>query len=133
VSQENVDVVRRAFQARTAGDAEAAYAMLAPDVVFDTSRSEFPDAGVYRGPEGVRNWFDGLADAFGEGARFDVEEIEDFGDRVLVEIRARGHGLSSGIAVDWRFVSVFTFRDGKVVRIDRFANRAEALRALGMQ
>lgn len=131
MSQENVEAVRRANDAQLRGDPEAFYAMLSPDVVWDTSRSQFPDAGVYQGLQGVRAWFGGLRDAFGEGARFEMDGIEDLGDRVLVEIRARGQGASSGIAVDWHFASAFTFRDGKVVRMDRYASRAEALQELG--
>src|SRR5439155_7557696 len=47
-------------------DREAATALLDEEVVWDTSRSPFPDTGVFRGVEGVRSWFEGLDKAFGD-------------------------------------------------------------------
>jgi hypothetical protein len=44
-----------------------------------------------------------------------------------------GRGQFSKIGVDYRFVPLFTFRDGKVVRMDRYDNRSEALQAAGLR
>ena len=114
------------------GDLEPFIAMLAPDVVWDTSRSPFPEARVYHGIDGVREWFRELGDAFGEEVRYEIQELHDLGDRVLLELRAEAAGRSTKIGVDWRFVPVYTFRDGKVVRMDRYADQAEALAAMGL-
>jgi hypothetical protein len=75
MSQENVDRTRHAIEHfnRTGG---WDYSVLDPGTVFDLSRSPFPDAGVYRGLDGVRAWFKGLADAFGQ-LHYEVEEIRD--------------------------------------------------------
>jgi SnoaL-like protein len=63
------------------GDLEPFIAMLAPDVVWDTSRSRFPEARVYSGIDGVREWFRQLGDAFAEDVRYEIEELRDLGDR----------------------------------------------------
>ena len=47
-----------------------------------------------------------------------TEEFIDAGDRVLVTAHHRGRGRGSGIEVDTRLYSVYTLRDGKVVRVD---------------
>jgi hypothetical protein len=42
-------------------------------------------------------------------------------------------GKASGATIDWKYWGVvFTFRNGKVLRIEWFANRAEALEAAGL-
>jgi hypothetical protein len=60
----------------------------------------------------TREWFRQLGEAFAEEVRYEVEELRDLGDRVLLELRAEATGRSTRIGVDWRFVPVFTFRDG---------------------
>jgi len=132
MSQENVEIVRDAIAASMNGDPEAFVATLAPDVVWDTSRAPFPEARIYHSVDGVREWFHELADAFEDSARYEIAEMRDVGDRVLLDLRAKAAGRSTSISVDWDFVSVFTFVGGKIVRMDRFADRAEALEAVGL-
>ncbi len=56
----------------------------------------------------------------------------DIDDRVVVTVRLRGRGRGSGVEVDARFYDVFTLRDGKIVRMDQFTERSEALGAAGL-
>jgi ketosteroid isomerase-like protein len=62
-----------------------------------------------------------------------AEEFIGAGERVLVTAHHRGRGLGSGIEVDARFYLLYTLRDGKVVRQDEYAERAEALEAAGLR
>jgi ketosteroid isomerase-like protein len=112
-------------------DTEAFFGLLAEDVVWDLSRSPFPDAGVYHGVEGVRDWFRGLDDAFGD-VRYEVEQVREAGERVAVLLHVHGHGPSSQISVDYRFVPVLTFRDGRIVRMDRYDGWSAATAAMGL-
>jgi ketosteroid isomerase-like protein len=130
MSAENVELARRCLEAFNKGGLPAAERFLDPEIVFDQSRSPFPDAGVYHGIEGVREWFDGLFDAFGE-VHYDVEQVRDLGERVAVMLRVRGRGPGSGIEVEYRFVPLLTFRKGRIVRMDRFTEWEEALAAPG--
>jgi ketosteroid isomerase-like protein len=57
------------------------------------------------------------------------EEFTDMGDRVVVTVRFHARGRRSGIEVDARLYDVFTVRDGKIVRMDQFAERSEAIQA----
>jgi ketosteroid isomerase-like protein len=103
----------------------------AEDIVWDVSRSDFPDKGIYHGVEGAREWIRGIEAAF-EGLVFEFEEITDLGqDRVLVVTRLTGQGQFSKIGIDYRFPYVLTLRDGIVIRVDRYRDRAETLKAVG--
>jgi ketosteroid isomerase-like protein len=60
------------------------------------------------------------------------EEFADGGDRVVATVRFRARGRGSGIEVDARLYDVFTLHDGKIVRMDQFSERSEALAAVGL-
>ena len=53
----------------------------------------------------------------------------DMGDRVVVTVRLGGRGRGSGVEIAARFYDVYTLRDGKIVRMDQFTERSEALEA----
>jgi ketosteroid isomerase-like protein len=131
MSEENVELARRCLEAFNEGGLPAAESFLDPEIVFDQSRSPFPDAGVYHGIEGVREWFDGLADAFGD-VHYEIEQVRDLGEKVAVMVRVRGRGPGSGIEVEYRFVPLLAFREGKILRMDRFTEWEEALAAAGL-
>ncbi len=132
MSRENVDdLVRRYIEAFNEGGLEAIEAFHDPDVVFDLSRSPFPDAGVYGGREGIRDWFDGLACVRRRGVC--GREACVLREQVAVLVHIGGLGPGSGIPVDYHFAPVFTFHDGRVVRMDRFADWAEAVEAVGLR
>ena len=60
-------------------------------------------------------------------------ELIEAGDRVFLTAHHRGRGRGgSGVEVDARLYSVYTLRNGKVLRIDEYADRAEALEATGL-
>ena len=58
------------------------------------------------------------------------EEFVERGDRVVVTVRLGGRGRGSGVEIDARFYDVYTLRDGKIVRMDQFTERSEALEAV---
>jgi ketosteroid isomerase-like protein len=126
MSQENVEIVRRAFEAWDSGDLADA---LAP---FDDGLVIHPIIGPdWHGHEGVlgmaADWIEGLAD-WSQTA----QEFEDAGDRVVVQVHQTGIGEASGVPVESDYWYVFTFGGGKIVRWDMYANRAEALEAAGL-
>jgi ketosteroid isomerase-like protein len=110
-----------------------------PDVsdVWDPELEMINAAGwvieaTYRGREGVRRWWDDLADAFGEfeAIVMTVRAIE--GERVLTTQRSVGSFRLTDIPFDAPWASIFTFRDGRIVRAEGFLNESRALRAAGV-
>jgi ketosteroid isomerase-like protein len=129
MSQENVEIVRRAFayEIYGVGDRAEAEAIFDPNVVINPA-DERPSYGL----DAMRDDFERWASAF-EELEVSAEEFIDAGDRVLVTAYHRGRGRTSGIEVDARFYEVCTLRDGKVVRVDEYVERAEALEAVGLR
>ena len=129
MSQENVEIVRRSFEAFDAGAYEAALEAFAPDIEYDLSH--FPDGGVYRGHDGVREAFRIWLGTW-EDYRQERDELVDAGDEVIVPVREYGRGKGSGLALERPTFGVWKLRDGKVVRIRFFSTMAEALEAVGL-
>jgi ketosteroid isomerase-like protein len=59
-------------------------------------------------------------------------DFTDAGDHVVVDARWHGRGRASGVEVGELATQVFTFRDGKAVRLESFTDRARALEAAGV-
>jgi ketosteroid isomerase-like protein len=128
MSARNVEIVRRAFAfgVQGHGDPAEALADFDPDVELTSV-----EAGPSRGRDAVRENFERWTSAW-EEPEATAEEIIDAGDRVVVVAYFRARGRGSGVEVDARFYDVYTLRDGKIVRVDEFSDRAEALAAAGM-
>ena len=71
--------------------------------------------------------------AWREGGFESVELFEAEDDRVVQKVRAEMQGKTSGASVVLSYWTVATFRDGKVLRVAWFADRAEALDAVGLR
>ncbi|MDQ3102366.1 MAG: nuclear transport factor 2 family protein [Actinomycetota bacterium] len=128
MSQDNVEIVRRAFayEMCRVGDRAEAEAIFDPRVVMNPS-----DEGPSYGFEAMRADYERWASAF-EELSVTIEEIIDAGDQVLVVAHHEGRGRSSGVKVDTRFYEVYTVCEGKVSRVDEFTERADALEAAGL-
>ena len=132
MSQENVEVVRRAINARNRGDRDAALAAASPDIEFDFSTSAGPYAGIYKGVEAIMRLWDGMEDVFSE-LRWEPQEFIDAGDAVVVSMHFHTRGRGSGVESVARGAGVYWFKDGKVVRYKQCQTRADALEAAGLR
>ena len=136
MSQENVELVRRAFEVFNQGGVEAIISggFLSPEIVLDTSATGIPGTGVYRGHDEVRAFFedDWFAVFPFEEWELEVGELVDHGGQVFAMTRQRGRGASSGVAAELVLANIFTLRDGEVVRIELYRDREKALEAAGL-
>jgi ketosteroid isomerase-like protein len=63
----------------------------------------------------------------------EVEEIiADGGEIVVAAISINGRGRTSGVEISQRFFHVFEMREGRILRMREYLNRAEALEAAGL-
>ncbi len=125
---QNVEIVRRAFayEIYGVGDRAEAEAIFDPDVVINPTE-EGPSYGLDAIRDNIEHWKGAW-----EELEVTTEEFIDAGNRVLVTAHHRGRGRGSGIEVDTRFYLVYSLRNGKVVRSDEYADRADALEAAGL-
>lgn len=63
--------------------------------------------------------------------RWEPLEFTDLGDAVVVETRIVATGRGSDLRVEADETDVFWFRDGRLVKVQGFATKAEALEAAG--
>ena len=89
-------------------------------------------AGVYRGHAGVRRWLDDWNAAWAEWS-FELEQLIDADDYVVVVVRMRTKGLGSGVELDRQDAVVYKCRNDKITRTDYYNNRAQALEAAGLK
>jgi uncharacterized protein len=131
MSKENVEVVRRAYEAFNRGDRDAAVADVAADCEYVASGAVPGATGTYRGPEGYKHFTEWLLGEFND-VRVEINETIDAGDRVVVSVTSRGSGKHSGAEASWVTWQVWTLRDGKAVRGEGFSSRRAALEAAGL-
>ena len=131
MSQENVEIVRRIWEADRRRDVEAVHAAYAPDVVWEDNTGLWGDWGTARSPDGVRAAWGRWYEAF-EDVEFEWDEVSDTADHVVVTYRSRARGRGSGVLVDQAITLLWTLQDGKVVRIRSYSDRSEALEAAGL-
>jgi ketosteroid isomerase-like protein len=131
MSQENVEIVRRATEAYNRRDFAESIRWVDPEVEWDMSRIEVPEAEVYRGYDGLRT-FSQRWDESWESVTVAPEEFIDAGNKVISVVHQVGRGKASGVEVDQRFAQLWTLRDGKIIRMEMYRDREAALEAAGL-
>jgi ketosteroid isomerase-like protein len=131
MSQENVETVKAFMTRFAAGDRIEWHDHFDPDVIWDTSASRLPSAGIYRGHQGVERFF---REWLGTWRDYKVETREyiDAGGSVVVVFRQSGTGRGSGVRTERDFFGVYDLSDSKVVRYRMYESREEALKAAGL-
>jgi ketosteroid isomerase-like protein len=132
MSQENVEVVRRFLDAFVRRDREAFLALLDPE--FEgLPPSEWPESAPVRGREAAWDFGLELEEPWQVGGYEITELIEAGSDRTVMGSTRDVRGKTSGVEVKQEIWGVFTFRSGRIVRIEWFSDRSEALEAAGLR
>jgi ketosteroid isomerase-like protein len=128
MSSQNVELFNRALTAMNEKDVDAFLAVM-DDEVEAAPRIAALD-GVYRGPEGIRSWWNALFGVF-PGLAFDVVELRDLeGDLTIAAIHLHGSGAGSDIPIDETAWHVAWWQHGKCTRWGLYDSEAEALTAV---
>ena len=134
MSEENVEIVRRALDAFNRRDLDAWLAEWDARCEYRPAmeRDMAGDDDSFRGHAGLRRWWQEMADAWSY-LHVDVHEIRPIADRVLTSVTLRGKGRVSGAEMEASFFLVGTIRAGKILSSRDYADRAEALKAVGLE
>ena len=122
MSEQNVEIVRRFL----AAEMDEALALADPGIVWNPIE-ESPEQGHDAVRASAVRWKSEWDDY-----ELVPEDFADMGDCVLATVRLRGRGRGSGVEVDARFYDLYTLSDGKIIRMDQFAEESEALEAVGL-
>ncbi len=131
MSQENVQLVRRANAAFNSGDYERFAESLHPEIEFRDHAHAADAPQALKGAQVVLSLLAEWRESF-EDFRAEISEYIDAGDNVVCVTRWTGRGKASDAAVDVSQVDVYELRDGKIVRATlAYPDKTTALEAAG--
>jgi ketosteroid isomerase-like protein len=126
MSQDNVQIVRRGYEAYARGDVPAMLADLDADMVM---YREEPDGATFHGPNGLLEAIAEWVEDF-EDFTFVPEQFIDANEsQVVVQVHQTATGSRSGAPIEGDFWFVHTLQGAKAVRLDMFASRTKAFEA----
>lgn len=129
--QQAISLLRHAYDAFNRGDIAAAVALLDPDIEW-REPPEFPGGGLYHGRAGASEYLTQSRAAWAD-VQSEPERFIPAGDRIVVFVHARVRAHDSEEWLDVRLADVYTFRDGRPISMQAFADRADALRWAGVE
>jgi ketosteroid isomerase-like protein len=130
MSQENVEIVRKAFEAWNAGDMDAFREFYDPDIIVRPPEG-WPEPGPFVGREAVMGQWEQLRETW------DADEVEPIGDFIdaadRVVVRQAWRGAGHGPSLNMEMTNVFMVRNGRIVYQEFFWDHTEALEAAGLR
>jgi ketosteroid isomerase-like protein len=130
MSEENVEAMQAAMEAFNRRDGTSFDALLSEDAEIVPVRAAL-EGTTYRGADAGTQYCTAVERTW-RALGWQIEELRDRGDLVLAIGHISGHGRDSGVTIDSRAGWVAEFRDGQIVRFQTYANRADALEAVGL-
>ena len=124
--------VTRAFVERYNNrDVAGLLELVTTDFQFKSMFAGLESGGVFRGHEGLSEYFRALDGAY-EDFRLDVEGVLDGGAVTVIPAVAHWCGNGSGAGSTTPVFPVMWFRGDKVMRLETIATRDEALAVAGL-
>ena len=129
MASENLEIVKRGFDAFNERGIDGIIPLIHSDFEATTPPSLASEPDTYRGPDGIRRWFDSFDEVMDE-IRWEPHRFREVGDRVVVEFTLRARGKTTGLDFGQDAVMVWEIRDGMASRLDLFQSLDEALVAV---
>jgi len=128
MSQENVEVIRRVYEAWARDDLPGPAHLFDSEIEYINPPSAV-EPGIRHGlaafSQAVRDSFEGW-----DTWEIEAERLIPAGERVAVVLRYRAHWRASGVDVEAHESALWTVRDGKIVRYEWFHGPNDALEAV---
>ena len=126
--EEMLDIWQRALHALDNGDYEAWLDFVDPRLEFETV-PDWPDGGVYRGPQATWEFMMEFVSVFSAGRFEVVDPVALDEDRIILSVRRLTAGDHSGASVEFEYTTVAEFRNGRLLSTRFHRTREEALAA----
>ena len=122
--QENISVIQKAYAAFARGDIQTILDTLAEDVEWTLpGEGVIPQAGTYRGREGVASFFQKLSENT-EFTAFEPRQFVAEGDLVLALGYYKARAKQTGRSFESQWIMAFTMRNGKVANFHEYTDTA---------
>jgi ketosteroid isomerase-like protein len=132
MSEENIEAVRGVYGEWAQGNFRAGVELYDPDIVFVQGRDLGTDSGTFLGLDGVRDYMGKFLEVW-ERVTIEADELIEAGDSVVVKVIQRAVGKGSGVEpAEMEYFHLWTFRGGKVIRLDVIRDEAAAREAAGL-
>src|SRR5436190_14265053 len=124
MSQENVELIRKANEVWTADPLNPPYEYFDPEIERETRWPGLPR--WFHGHEGIKEWVERALEPMEIEMRLiDARSLDE--EMVFAEYRARGRGRGSGIGTEMPIFDLYWILDGLVYRRRTFRSKEEAL------
>jgi ketosteroid isomerase-like protein len=133
MSQENVEIVRAAFESFLGGDQEKTAQLVDPKVEFHGTVGGLQEGQIAYGQSDIDQTFESQDLEAWEERRLEPEEFIDAGDDVVVLLHEYRRGKGSGVELETETAVVVAVSGGRVVRIQGYMDRGAALEAAGLR
>jgi ketosteroid isomerase-like protein/GNAT superfamily N-acetyltransferase len=122
-------VAHRLYDALNGGEWDEFFGMLHPEIEV---REEFlgPDAAVYRGRDGAREWLRRSSEAMSD-FRWEPLRFMRLQDALVIPVRLSARGAGSGARVSADLVHIGRMRDGRLSLIAAYPDLQSAIAAVG--
>ena len=133
MSQQNVQAIRRLYEAFNSGDLDTLEKGFSPDIIWNEAENSLYAAGnPYRSFRAIRDTvFAGSARDF-ENFRCEVEKLLDAGDIVIGTGRYRGRHKETGKALSAQFCHVMKVdQQGKLAVVQEYADTLQEAEVSG--
>ena len=131
MSAENVEIVRRFAEAWARQDSDGMAELLDPNVEQYGTVGGLEEGRVLRGVSEITRDDERVEEAW-EEHRIEIQQLIDAGDQVVLFQREYQRGRSSGAELMIEAAAIFALRNGRIVRIQGYMDRAGALEAAGL-
>ena len=131
MSQENVEIVRRFYEAWARDEFPGPTELMDAEIEY-VNPAEAVEPGTRRGVAAFSGAVEKLFEGW-ESWQMEPEQFRTSEDQVAVVLRYRARGRGSGVVIEGRESALWTLRDGKVARYAWFQEPAEALEAAGLE
>jgi ketosteroid isomerase-like protein len=126
MASDDLELIRWAFEHLDSERFESVLPSVAEDFEMTTTAAVASEPDVYRGPEGVRRWWESFLDAM-DSVRLEAGRFIDVGaGQAIVEFEIHARGKQSGIDVRQPAIALATVADGKLSRLEFFLSLEEA-------
>jgi ketosteroid isomerase-like protein len=126
-----LDLLRHMYAAWNRGDVDALIETFDVDAEVRPAMSAFLASTIYRGHQGVAEWFADTYEPWAELAAEPARFIEA-GDRIVVIVELHARVPGGQVEIESEIAHIATVRDGKIVALDGYDDADAALAAAGM-